>query len=109
MVDCAGVLKETSYIYRIQRNTTHLGLYGNKFQMLPIGGFDNITDLVSLDLSDNWLRNIESQAFVDLHKLTFLDLSDNCLDTQAVFPTAFVIITSFKYCLSLQFDQTLCK
>ena len=85
MVDCGGVLKETSYIYRIPRNTTHLGLYGNKFQMLPIGGFDNMTHLVSLDLSDNWFRNIESQAFADLHKLTFLDLSDNCLDTQAVF------------------------
>ena len=35
MVDCGGVLKEESDIYRIPSNTTHLGLYQNEFQNLP--------------------------------------------------------------------------
>ena len=85
MVDCGGVLKDTSGIYRIPRNTTHLGLYQNEFQTIPNGSFHNMTSLVYLDLSDNYLKNVESEAFDDLHNLTFLDLSDNSLCTQAAF------------------------
>ena len=88
LVDCIVTFREEKtkgLDLQVPRNTTHLILSHNCFETISNGSFGQLQYLIYLDLCCNRLRRIESDAFVGLHNLVFLDLHRNYLHEAAVF------------------------
>ena len=77
LVDCGKHTIQLRDIYHLPHNTTHLRSYRSGLKTLPNGSFDNVTNLLCLDLSRNQLETIASDAFAGLTNLVTLDLSGN--------------------------------
>ena len=102
LVDCTGspFNDQTVDLRQVPANTTHFNAPGNFFQAIQNGTFENATRLIYLDLSSNFLTNIENiegNAFAEPHNLTFLDLSHNHLQEPADFlkPLSSLRVLSF--------------
>lgn len=77
-VDCSYA--NMTDIPNIPPETDILNINSNYIEVLQNNTFENLTNLLELDLSHNRLIRIESNAFIGLGKLTRLSLEDNRLN-----------------------------
>ncbi|XP_060073971.1 toll-like receptor 7 [Ylistrum balloti] len=66
-------------VFRHLENLTELSLLGNSLQSLPNGMFETMAKLKTLDLSQNSMKSLTSQAFRGLVSLTCLRLNSNLI------------------------------
>ena len=81
ITDCDGAQCKCIPYEQIPDQTTKLSIRHNKLVAIRNGSFENFTDMEMLSLSYNNIQIIDARAFIGLHKLLFLDVSNNPLNT----------------------------
>ncbi|CAC5374761.1 unnamed protein product [Mytilus coruscus] len=101
LVDCSN--RHLNRIPKCPPTVDILNLHNNSLKNIPDKAFENLHELLELDISSNKLSNISIDAFVGLHNLKRLILEDNRLDFYSYPLGVFKSLVSLVY-LNIKFN-----